>query len=216
MGTRKTPVEGPVIDAVDDGASSRTEADGRRRRREIGKLAVVDAVIDLILDGAAPPTAEQIAERADVSVASVFRYFSSLDELRRLGVQRYFERIDHLLEIDAIGDGPLPSRIDDFVASRLEYYRLTEPMARVARHQAFVVDEMRTSLQRVRATLADQIAQHFAPELEALRPAGRTDRLAVIAALTSFEAWDLMREQGLDRAAIRRAWRTHLALLLDA
>jgi AcrR family transcriptional regulator len=197
-------------------ASAAPEADGRRRRREVGRIAVVDAVIDLILDGEGPPTAEQIAERADVSVASVFRYFSSLDELRRLGVQRYFERIDHLLAIDAIGDGPLPRRIDNFVASRLEYYRLTEPMARVARHQAFVVDEMRASLQRVRATLTDQVEQHFAPELDRLRPAARSDRLAVVAALTSFEAWDLMREQGLDRAEIRRAWRTHLAVILDA
>jgi TetR/AcrR family transcriptional regulator of autoinduction and epiphytic fitness len=195
---------------------SAAEADGRRRRRDIGRTAVVDAVIDLILDGEGPPTAEQIAERAEVSVASVFRYFSSLDELRLLGVQRYFERIDHLLAIDAIGDGPLPRRIDAFVASRLEYYRLTEPMARVARHQAFVVDEMRASLRRVRATLADQVEQHFATELERLKPAARTDRLAVVAALTSFEAWDLMREQGLDRAAIRRAWRTHLAVILDA
>jgi AcrR family transcriptional regulator len=209
MGTRKNPVG-------TDEAAGGAEADGRRRRREVGRMAVVDAVSDQILDGEGQPTAEQIAERADVSVASVFRYFSSLDELRRVGVQRYFERIDHLLAIEAIGDGPLPRRIDNFVASRLEYYRLTEPMARVARHQAFVIDEMQASLQRVRATLSDQIEQHFAPELDRLRPAGRTDRLAVVAALTSFEAWDLMHEQGLDRAAIRRAWRTHLAVILDA
>jgi len=193
-----------------------TPVDGRRRRRELGRLAVVDAVIDLILDGGGPPTAEQIAERAEVSVASVFRYFTSLDELRQVGVQRYFERIDHLLGIDDVAEGPLPRRIDRFVSARLEFYRVTEPMARLARHQAYDVDQMRTSLRRIRATLADQVAQHFAPELDGLRPATRADRVAVIAALTSFEAWDLMREQGLDRAAIRRAWRHHLAVILTA
>jgi AcrR family transcriptional regulator len=188
--------------------------DGRRRRRETGRLAVVDAVIDLILDGEGPPTAERIAERADVSVASVFRYFSSLDELRQIGVQRYFERIDHLLAIDDVSEGPLPRRIDRFVSARLEFYRVTEPMARLARHQAYDVEQMHDSLRRIRATLADQVAQHFAPELDGLRPAMRSDRIAVIAALTSFEAWDLMREQGLDRASVRRAWRHHLAAVL--
>jgi len=177
---------------------------------------VVDAVIDLILDGGRAPTAEQIADRADVSVASVYRYFESLDELRRLGVQRYFERIDHLIAIPGVGEGPLPRRIDSFVASRLEFYRVTEPMARMSRHQAPDVEQMRTTLARVRATLADQVAQHFAPELAGLTPSARQDRVAVVAALTSFEAWDLMQEQGLDRGAVRRAWRTHLATLLAA
>lgn len=191
-----------------------TVTDGRRRRRELGRVAVVDAVIDLILAGGRAPTADQIAERADVSVASVYRYFESLDELRRLGVQRYFERIDHLIAIPDIGEGPLPRRIDSFVASRLEFYRVTEPMARMSRHQALDVEQMRTTLARVRATLADQVAQHFAPELTPLSRAARQDRVAVVAALTSFEAWDLLQEQGLDRSAVRRAWRTNLGILL--
>lgn len=190
------------------------ETDGRRRRREQGRLAVVDAVIDLILDGHGPPTAEQIAARAGVSEASVYRYFESLDELRRVGVQRYFERIDHLISIDEIGDGPLPRRVDAFVVSRLEFYRATEPMARMSRRQAFDVEQMRTTLARVRATLADQIAQHFAPELAELPSTARRDRIAVLAALTSFESWDLMHEQGLDPDDIRRAWRTNLTTLL--
>ena len=193
-----------------------TETDGRRRRRELGRLAVVDAVIDLVLDGGRAPTADQIADRAEVSVASVYRYFESLDELRRLGVQRYFERIDHLIAIPDVGEGSLPGRIDSFVASRLEFYRVTEPMARMSRYQALDVEQMRTTLARVRATLADQVAQHFAPELAPLGRAARQDRVAVIAALTSFEAWDLMHEQGLDQAAIRRAWRASLTALLSA
>ena len=177
-------------------------------------MAVVDAVIDLLLEGGTPPTADQIAERAEVSVASVFRYFTSLDELRRAGVGRYFERIEHLLTVPDLGVGSLARRIDGFMASRLEFYRVTEPIAHVARHQAFVVDEMRDTLQQVRATLADQVSQHFAPELDSLSSTARKDRVAVIAALTSFEAWHLMQQQGLDSAAIRRAWRAHLPLLL--
>ena len=200
-----------------DGASQPAEVatDGRRRRRERGRVAVVDAMIDLILDGGQSPTAAQIADSADVSIASVYRYFDSLDELRRLGVQRYLERIDHLIAIPDIGAGPLVERVEAFVASRLEFYRITEPIARLSRRQAFDIEEMRTTISRLRATLADQVAQQFTPELAALAPAARQDRVAAIAVLTSFESWDLMQDQGLDRAAIRRAWRTGLTRLLS-
>ena len=58
---------------------------------------------------------------------------------------------------------------------------------------------------------------------EAVIPAAITLKLctfedtgAVVAALTSFEAWDLMHDQGLDSAAVRRAWRSHLATILGA
>lgn len=188
--------------------------DGRRLRREHGRLAVIDAVIDLMLDLAEPPTAEQIAGRAGVSIASVHRYFTSLDQLRQLGVQRYLERIDHLLQIDSIGDGPLPHRIARLVSSRLAFYEATAGIARYVRRQAADVDDLRTTLHRLRGTLAGQVEQQFTSELTALTPAVRSDRVAVLATLTSFESWDQLTEQGLDRTDIERAWCTNLTLLL--
>ena len=189
--------------------------DGRRLRREQGRVAVVDALIDLMLLGEISPTAEHIARNADVSVASIHRYFSSLDELRQVGIQRYLERIDHLVAIDAIGEGRLDDRIDRFVSSRLRYLETTAPVARSARRQAATAPELGATLQRVRATLADQVAQHFAAELEDLTATARRERVAVIAVLTSFESWDQMTDQGFGRGAVERAWTTHLRLLLD-
>ena len=69
-------------------ALSNETIDGRRARRERGRLAVSDAVIDLVGEGNTDPTSEQVAERAGVSVASLFRYFETLEELRQETLRR--------------------------------------------------------------------------------------------------------------------------------
>jgi AcrR family transcriptional regulator len=181
--------------------------DGRRLRRERGRRAVVDAMIDLVLEGHAPPSAEQVIERAGVSQASLFRYFGTLDELRREAIGRYFERFDDLIAVPDIGDGPLSDRIERFVAARDAFYDSTSPMARLARRQAADVSELAETIDRVRSTFADQVAQHFAPELDRLDQVGREQRVALIAMLTSFEGWDQLAALGGEgrRIALCRA-----------
>lgn len=188
--------------------------DGRHLRREAGRRAVVDAMIDLILDGHVPPTAELVAERAGVSLASVFRYFDHLDDLRYEAIRRYLERYDHLLDLDQIGERSLTRRIAAVVDARVRFYGTIEPMARLARAQALTVPEVAATLERVRATLGDQLAEHFAEELRSLRPGQRRERLALVAALTSYESWDLLRRQGLDTPGVANAMRTGLDRLL--
>jgi AcrR family transcriptional regulator len=189
--------------------------DGRRLRREQGRLAAIDAWIDLMLAGGPPPTAEQVAKRAGVSVASLHRYFDSLDQMRLVGLQRYLERIDHLLDIPDVGVGSLTSRVDRLVAARLDYHETTINVARTARRSAADIGAVGDTLRRIRSTLAEQLDQHFATELAALSDQARRERVAVLAALTSFETWDQLTEQGLDREAIARAWADSLLALLD-
>lgn len=186
--------------------------DGRRLRRERNRRAVLDAMIDLVLEHDEPPSAEAVAERAGVSLASLFRYFETLDDMRRHGTARYFERFDDLLAVPDIGVGPLAARIESLVAARDAFYTRTAPMARLARRRSADVDALADTLVRVRATLAEQIEQHFAPELGALDPAPRGERVAVLAALTSFESWDQL--DNLGDGSRRRALRSALADLL--
>ena len=194
----------------------REKVDGRRLRREHGRAAVVDAMIDLVLDGRTPPTADEIAARAGVSTASVFRYFDSLDDLRREGIRRYLERYDHLLDVADLGEHGLARRIVAVVEARQRYYTTIEPMARLARSLAVTVPELDAALARVRATLADQLSEHFAAELAPLRPARRRELLALVAVTTSYETWEQLRHQGLDAAAVVRATRHALSRLLTA
>ncbi|MCB0979018.1 MAG: TetR/AcrR family transcriptional regulator [Acidimicrobiales bacterium] len=163
--------------------------DGRRRRRLQGRRSAIDATIDLVLEGKTM-SADAVCERAGISPASLFRYFDTLDDLRTAAIARYFERFDDLFSVPDIGEGSIADRIRRFVSARDDLYLHTAPMARFSRHQAVEVDEMAETLTRVRATLSDQIDRHFAAELDHLSPAVRARRVAVLAALTSFEAWD--------------------------
>ena len=147
-------------------------------------------MIDLVLEGHTPPLAAHVIERAGVSQASLFRYFATLDELRQEAIGRYFERFDGLIAIPDIGVGTFAERVERFVVARDAFYKHTAPMARLTRRHAADVDDFAETIEQLRATFADQAAHQFAPELEELPTDVAKRRLAVVAALTSFEAWD--------------------------
>ena len=139
--------------------------DGRRARRERGRLAVLDAMVDLVQEGHHPPAVELIAERAGVSVASIFRYFERLDELQDATTARFLERHASLFEIDRIGEGPRDARITRFVTARTTLYGSIAPIARFVRSRSSEQPHLADSLGQMRRRLADQVGAHFAPEL---------------------------------------------------
>jgi AcrR family transcriptional regulator len=191
--------------------------DGRRARRERGRTAVSEAMIDLVFEGNIPPSPDQVAERAGVSIASLFRYFETLDDLRRETTEIYFDRHGHLFDITDVGEGTLDERIGNLVRSRATLYETTEPMGRLLRVRANELTEMSELLHRARATRADQIRHHFDTELRLLSRARRDDLVAIIATLTSFESWDQMcSTHGRSHQQVRRAWTTALAQILEA
>jgi AcrR family transcriptional regulator len=180
------------------------ETDGRRARRERGREAVLDAVVDLLEGGRVTPTAQEVAVRAGVSSASLFRYFDSIDELQHEATDRFFERHAGRFEIPDVGVGPLEVRAERFAASRVALCEALEPVARLVRARA--VDG--PVLHDVRRRLADQAAAHFAPELGAARPTARATAIAMIVTTTSFESWDQLRHDfGRTPLQVRRAWR---------
>lgn len=201
-----------------DAAADPTPAvDGRRLRRERGRAAVVDAAIELVTEGHTPPAPEAVAERAGVSVASLYRYFETLDDLRYATADVYFERHAHLYEIPDLGEGPLPARIDRMATARVLLYSTTEPVARLVRLQAHHHDTIEQILVRTRTLLADQLRAHFAGELDRLDEPARDDTITNLATLTSFESWELA-HRSLGRTAddIVRAWTSGATALLAA
>lgn len=189
--------------------------DGRRARRERGRLAVIDAKIDLVFEGVVSPSAEQIADRAGVSVASVFRYFDTLDDLGTIGAARYFARTDHLFRIPNIGEGTLDERVNTLITARLALYETTAPMCRLARLRAYTDEGARENLERARSTRLDQVEHHFDTELRELTPAARYDTAMAIAIATAFSIWDQM-STTYERSPqqIRRAWKMSITKLL--
>jgi AcrR family transcriptional regulator len=56
-------------------------SDGRRRRSQQSRDRIVAAMMELVEEGQLSPIAEQVAERAQVGLRSVFRHFNDMDSL---------------------------------------------------------------------------------------------------------------------------------------
>ncbi len=193
---------------------SAAQTDGRRQRREDGRNRVIDAAISLVLDGHGQPTTEAVIERAGVSSASLFRYFENLDDLRSALLSRYFERIDPVIAIDNIGTGTLSQRINALCSTRIAFYESHGPMATLGRVRAQEVPEIHGALQRLRATLNEQVLLQFDHELSQIRQPQRRYSVTMISSATSFESWSLMVADGLNRDQILRTWRFAVTRLL--
>ncbi len=172
----------------------------------------MDALVDLLSEGAGVPGAEEIAARAGVSVSSLFRYFDGLEDLKNQTIERYLARYASLLDVPDLGEGELAERIDGFVEARLRLYDAVAPISRLARARAYDQPAMAAPLAQTRAMFVDQIRRHFAPELTG---ADALHRVIQIDALTSFESWDLEHTaHGHAVAEVRSAWRSGLSRLL--
>lgn len=170
--------------------------------------------MDLAREGGAAPSTEAIAQRAGVSVASLFRYFDGLEDLRRQVIARFFDRYAGLFDIPDVGIGPHAARVERYVAARITLYETIAPLARLSRAQSLDRADIALSLGEMRRQHADATRAHFAPELGAFTRAGIDDRVAVITAMTSFESWDLLQSDlARSRMQIRRAWTSSIAAL---
>lgn len=63
--------------------SAPTASDGRRRRGQDNRARIVAAMLEIIHAGEISPSAEQVAQRADVGLRTVFRHFQDMDSLYR-------------------------------------------------------------------------------------------------------------------------------------
>jgi AcrR family transcriptional regulator len=178
---------------------------------------VIDALFELLAEGAVPPSVEDVAARAEVSVSSVFRYFENLDDLHEQTIMRYFERFDHLFEVPAAPGSDRSSRVTALVEARLALYEGIAPLARLARRRAPELPRLQSTLHDTRLRLAAQVRAHLAPDLGAGGDDAVDDRAALVDVLTSFEAWDLLRDtHDRDRASLARTWTRGIEALLRA
>ena len=191
-----------------------TTVDGRRARRERGRQAVLDAMVDLLREGRTPPTTQEVAERSGVSPASIFRYFDGLDELRGQTITHFLARYQHLFAMPPVTGG-LDERIASYVDNRITLYEAIAPVARMVRARRYDEPQLAEQLHAVRRQQADQARAHFATELEARPASARDDLVGVLATSTAFEAWDhLTDDLGRTSKQVRRAWVTALRALL--
>jgi AcrR family transcriptional regulator len=149
------------------------EIDGRTARALRTREAIVDASIALVDEGDLRPTAPRIAERAKVSVRSVFQHFD--------------------LKMAVDNDLPVDDRIAEVVRQRAILLEAITPVRRAAALHAPFSREVRSRLQAGHDFLRGEIEQWFAAELEACPKPDRTTTLDALDTVLSWSSWDNLR-----------------------
>jgi AcrR family transcriptional regulator len=171
-----------------------TAIDGRVQRRVRNREAVVDAILDLLVEGNEQPTAALVAERSGVSMRSIFRLFDDMASLHRAAIARQAERVASMLT-PLPDEGPAAARLAALVRNRAEVFEAISPVRRLAVRLASGSAPVAGELVRSAAVFRDQVEGLFRTELAG---ADRT-LLDALDLATSWESWERLRAtQGLD------------------
>lgn len=180
---------------------SSAEVDGRTARAHRTKDAIVEACLGLIDEGDLRPTAPRIAERAGVSVRSVFQHFDDLDSLFAAVGKRVIVRITGLIaHVSTATD--IHDRIEAFVQQRTAVHEAMTPVLRAASVHAASSEVIQAQFAEGHDFQRLQVAEVFAPEIEAA-----PDSAAILNALVvalAWPTWELLRSrQDLSTAQAR-------------
>lgn len=140
--------------------------DGRRRRSEQSRAKIIEAMLSLVRDGRIVPTAEEVAERANIGLRSVFRHFSDMEMLRQEMVGQMAK--SHLKWFTPFEGDNWRDYLKDLVNRRAAAYEEIMPYKRAAdvrRHKSSVIgseyERLNTIMRsRLRSILPEEIASH--------------------------------------------------------
>jgi AcrR family transcriptional regulator len=175
-------------------------SDGRIARGERTRSSIADALYELLADGAENPSGRDIAERANVSLRSVFQHFDDIEAVYGELVTRQHERIAPFLA-PISQEIPLNERVEKFIENRDSMFALAAPLRRsMGTYRGVKTSHtIRRALIYIQRAQRDQIAQSFAPEINS-----NEQLLLQLEVCLSFETWNQYTSQhGLSRAATR-------------
>lgn len=179
-------------------ASKKSEAvdDGRAQRSIRSRQLIIDSMVELINEGNLIPTAQQVADRAGVTIRTVFRHFSEMEKLfaeldasMRPAYEKLFQSTDR--------SGSLDERILHAVQCHADGYVAMSQIMQSTRSQLWRWPILRKNYGRNQRKLRKDL-DNWLPELKKVSSEIRES----IDAITSFEFWDrLMSQQGLSKKA---------------
>ena len=165
------------------------------------------AMLEIIHSGEATPSAEQVAQRADVGLRTVFRHFQDMDSLYR--------EMSVVIEGELRTVAALPFRSEDWrdrvvelIDRRALAFEKTGPFLRASAAFRYRSKHLQADNTRLVAALRERLKRQLPPEV-----ARDHLKVEILDLLISFESWSrLRREQGLSpkraretlAAAVRR------------
>ncbi len=191
------------------------KVDGRRARGLRTRDAIVGALSDLLAEDDLTPTAQRVADRAGVSVRSVYQHFTDVEGLFQETARRTWETAASM-RTDIDPSWPLERRIEVLAAERGAVLETLTPFNRAVRLIESTSPALRQSRQAFEEELRQELQAVFAPELSRLGPAEQATVLTVLDMVTSWPSWDHLRESGCTEADTRRAVRVVLLTVLGS
>lgn len=190
------------------------KVDGRRARGLRTRDAIISALLDLIASGDIAPTAQRIADRAGVSVRSVYQHFADVEGLYADAAERTYEWVrDTAKDVDP--SLSLVQRVEAFVEGRASTLESLLPFHRSVRLMEPSSERVRAYRMAMEKWEKDRIAKVFAAELKALDTGRRSAALGAIDALASTDAWDHLRRGGQSARSARQVLRAGILSLLS-
>jgi AcrR family transcriptional regulator len=189
-------------------------ADGRRRRSERTRLAIIEAYLGLLRRNSVMPTAAQLADEAGCSVRSIFERFSDLDALS-LATTDYAIAKGQAEAVARDVDGDRSTRIRSHVETRARACENWLPLWRIV--VGIDRPELRTRVELTRLANIERMKLMYRLELSRLAEPARDELLIALAMLISFESWDQMRHSfGLSTEAAQAVWRSAINRMLPS
>lgn len=187
--------------------------DGRRARGLRTRDAIISALLDLIAGGDVAPTAQRIADRAGVSVRSVYQHFADVEGLYADAAARTYEWVrETAKDVDpALG---VEERVDAFVENRSSTLEALLAFHRAVRLMEPTSDRVRNYRLAMEKWEKDRVGKVFAPELRAMDSPQRSAVLAGIDVLSSADSWDHLRRNGQSARAARQVLRSGILCLI--
>jgi TetR/AcrR family transcriptional regulator of autoinduction and epiphytic fitness len=192
-------------------------ADGRAARSLRSRQAIVDAMRSLHAQGELRPTALRVAERAGVSLRTVWQQFADMETLLTEAIKRDDEILLSLVEPIEAGQ-PLATRVGLFVGQRSRILERMTPSWRAARVQEPFSEQLQRTKARTLAMAKAELDTVFAPELAGLAEPKRWQLAGSLHAISIWSFWESLRtELGLaPEQATELVTATFAALLAEA
>jgi len=195
------------------GKIRRENRDGRVARGERTRRSIVDAHAELLREGELRPTAKLVAERAGVSVRTLWLNFGDMEALMSATAAYWLDRdSDNWTPISP--ERPIAERIDDWCAQRAQRMEDLAPAAA----SALLVEPFSPSLTAARsehwARLLRDLAFTFGPEIGPNSPEDSPLHLALLGISNSMTWQGFRRDQGLSVEQARQVMHHAFTALL--
>ena len=170
------------------GSISNDKSDGRLLRSERSRRLIIESMINLVDEGFLVPTAQQVAQRADVGIRSVFRHFDDMDDIFETANEIIFENVKSLF---TGGDrtGALEKRILHATEQLTSGYAVTKNFILSGKIRMWNTPVVRKNYLLNQKRLQKEL-ENWIPEIIHLDPLAQQNAYAV----GSFDYWHRLQE----------------------